>query len=36
MKTCKKLKGIKTAVEVTPIKKYKFSVIETDATVFIQ
>lgn len=35
MKTHKKLKGIKTAVEVTPIKKHKFSVTETDITVFI-
>lgn len=30
MKTCKKLKEVKTAIEVTPIKKHEFSVIETD------
>lgn len=35
MKTCKNLKGIKTAVEVTQIKKHKFSVTETIVTVFI-
>lgn len=36
MKTCKKLKGIKIAVEVTPIKKHKISFTEIDITVSIQ